>query len=130
MAKLTQDMKNMISKQQCFYATVDKNGIPNNAPKRSTYIFNDKTLLFYEIKGGTTYRNILDGSNVSVAVVDKDLSDGYRFSGVPEVITSGDIYDNGTEYFKNNNLDKPLAIVLIHITEIYSLKPGSKASKK
>lgn len=130
MAKLTQDMKNMISKQQCFYATVDKNCTPNNAPKRSTYIFNDETLLFYEIKGGTTYRNILDGSKVSVALVDKDLSDGYRFSGVPEVLTSGDIYDKKTEYFTSNDLDKPIAIVLIHITEIYSLKPGSKASKK
>ena len=118
MAKLTQDMKNMISKQQCFYATVDKNCTPNNAPKRSTYIFNDETLLFYEIKGGTTYRNILDGSKVSVALVDKDLSDGYRFNGVPEVLTSGDIYDKKTEYFTSNDLDKPIAIVLIHITEL------------
>lgn len=31
---------------------------------------------------------------------------------------------------EDNNLDKPLAVVLIHIDEIYSLKPGSKASKK
>lgn len=130
MAKLTQDMKNMISRKQCFYATVDKNCTPNNAPKSSTYILNDETLLFYELKGGTTYRNILDGSKVSVALVDQDLSDGYRFSGVPEVITSGNIYDKKTEYFTSNNLDKPLAIVLIHITEIYNLKPGSKPIRK
>lgn len=36
MAKLTQEMKEMIATQQCFIATVNADGTPNVAPKRST----------------------------------------------------------------------------------------------
>ena len=52
MAQLTQEMKEMIGAQQCFLATVSKEGVPNNAPKRSTRVFNDETLMFSEGTGG------------------------------------------------------------------------------
>ena len=93
MAKLTPEMKEMIASQQCFHATVNKNGIPNNAPKRSTRVFDDETLIFNEGVGRTTYQNILDGSLDSVAVVNREVMDGYRFICTPKVITEGDIYE-------------------------------------
>lgn len=61
MSKLTQEMKEMVMTQQCFHATVSKEGVPNNAPKHSTRVFNNETLIFSEGTGGTTYKNILDG---------------------------------------------------------------------
>jgi uncharacterized protein len=130
MAKLTQEMKDMILTQQCFHATVSRDGIPNNAPKRSTRIFNDETLIFSEGTGGTTYRNILDGSKVSVAVVNRDILDGYRFLGTPEVITSGEIYEKSAELSLKAGMPKPKAVILVHIDEIHSLKPGPMAGKK
>ncbi len=54
MAKLTQEMKDMIGTQQCFIGTVSKTGIPNVAPKRSTRVFDDETLIFNEGTGGAT----------------------------------------------------------------------------
>lgn len=45
MSQLTKEMKEMIESHQCFHATVSKDGIPNNAPKRSTRVFNDETLI-------------------------------------------------------------------------------------
>ena len=130
MAKLTQEMKDMILTQQCFHATVSKEGIPNNAPKRSTRIFNDETLIFSEGTGGTTYKNILDGSKVSVAVVNRDILDGFRFLGTPEVLTSGEIYEKSAEMSLKAGMPKPKAVILIHIDEIHSLKPGPMAGKK
>jgi predicted pyridoxine 5'-phosphate oxidase superfamily flavin-nucleotide-binding protein len=130
MAKLTQEMKDMILTQQCFHATVSRDGIPNNAPKRSTRVLNDETLMFSEGTGGTTYRNILDGSKVSVAVVNRDILDGYRFLGTPEVVTEGEIYERTVEMSLNAGMRKPLAVILIHIDEIHSLKPGPTAGKK
>jgi predicted pyridoxine 5'-phosphate oxidase superfamily flavin-nucleotide-binding protein len=97
MSQLTKDMKEMIESQQCFHATVSKDGIPNNAPKRSTRVFNDETLIYSEGTGGRTYQNILDGSKVAVAVVNREILDGYRFIGTPEVLTSGDIYEKSSE---------------------------------
>jgi predicted pyridoxine 5'-phosphate oxidase superfamily flavin-nucleotide-binding protein len=130
MAQLTQEMKDMILTQQCFIATVNRNGIPNNAPKRSTRVFNDSTLIFSEGTGGTTFKNILEGSKVSVAVVNREILDGFRFLGTPEVMTEGEIYEKSAEMSVKNGLPKPKAVVLIHIEEIHSLKPGPMAGKK
>lgn len=75
MAKLTEEMKDMIASQQCFHATVSKGGVPNNAPKRSTRVLDDETLIFNEGVGRTTFQNILDGSLDAVA--------GYEYPVVP-----------------------------------------------
>lgn len=129
MAKLSQAMKEMIATQQCFFATVSKEGIPNNAPKRSTRVLNDDTLIFNEGTGGATYQNILDGSKVACAVVNRETIDGYRFLGTPEVQTSGELYEQAAELSLKNNMPKPKAVVLVHIEEIHSLKPGPGAGK-
>ena len=129
MAKLTQEMKDMISTQQCFVGTVSKEGIPNVAPKRSTRVLNDETLVFYEVTGGATYKNLLDGSKVSIAVVNREVLDGYRFVGSVEVQNSGDLYEQAATMAEKNNMRKPLAVVLIHIDEIHSLKPGMAGQK-
>lgn len=130
MAQLTQEMKEMILTQQCFHATVSKEGVPNNAPKRSTRVFDDETLIFNEGVGGTTYKNILDGSKVAVAVVNREILDGYRFLGTPEVLTDGEIYERSAEMSLKAGMPKPKAVILIHIDEIYSLKPGPMAGKR
>ena len=130
MAKLTKEMKDMILAQQCFHATVSKEGIPNNAPKRSTRIFDDETLIFSEGTGGTTFRNILDGSRISVAVVDREILDGYKFLGTPKVLTEGEIYERSAEMSLKAGMPRPKAVILVHIDEIFSLKPGPMAGKK
>ncbi len=129
MSQLTQEMKEMIMSQQCFHATVSKDGIPNNAPKRSTRVFNDETLVYSEGTGGTTYRNILDGSKIAVAVVNREILDGFRFLGTPEVLTEGEIYEKSAEMSLKAGMPRPKAVILIHIDEIHSLKPGPMAGK-
>lgn len=130
MSQLTKEMKEMIAAQQCFHATVSKDGIPNNAPKRSTRVFNDETLIFTEGIGGRTYQNILDGSKVAMAVVNRETMDGYRFIGTPEILTSGEIYEKTAEMSLQAGMPKPKAAVLVRIDEIHSLKPGPMAGKK
>lgn len=120
----------MIMSQQCFHATVSPDGIPNNAPKRSTRVFNDETLIFSEGTGGTTLKNIQQGSRVAVAVVNRDTVDGYRFLGTPEIITEGDVYERSAEMSLKAGMPKPKAVILIHIDEIFSLKPGPFAGQK
>lgn len=130
MAKLTYEMKDMILTQQCFYATVSRDGMPNNAPKRSTRVFDDETLIFSEGTGGKTYRNILDGSRVAIAVVNREALDGYRFIGTPEVLTEGEIFERSAELSAKAGMPRPKAVILVHIEEIHSLKPGAMAGKK
>lgn len=130
MSQITQEMQTMIESQQCFHATVSTDGIPNNAPKRSTRVFDETTLMFTEGTGGRTYQNILDGSHVAVAVVNTDILDGYRFLGIPEVFTSGDLYEQAATRSREAGMPQPTAVVLISVDEIHSLKPGPMAGKK
>lgn len=130
MAILTQDMMDMVNNFQCFIGTVSKDGIQNVGPKRSTRVLNGDTLIFNEGTGGTTYRNILDGSRVVVAVANRDIPDGYRFFGSSEVQTSGENYDKAASISEQNGMPRPKAVILIHVDEIHSLKPGPMAGKK
>ena len=129
MVKLTEDMKEMILKEQAFHATVNRDGEPDIGPKRSTKVFDDSTLMFNEGTGGQTYKNILDGSMVATAIVDREKLDGYRFYSKPEVLTSGDIYEKAAEFSVKNGMPKPKAVILLHIEKIYSLKAGPEAGK-
>jgi predicted pyridoxine 5'-phosphate oxidase superfamily flavin-nucleotide-binding protein len=125
MAMLTQEMKDMIATQQCFVGTTDADGMPNVAPKRSTRVLSDDSLIFTEGTGGTTYSNIKRGSKVAVAVVNR-----YRFIGNPTMQDSGELYEQAVAMSAKMGLPKPLAVVVIHVNEIHSLKPGPMAGKK
>lgn len=130
MATLTQEMKDMIATQQCFIGTADAEGMPNVAPKRSTRVLSDDSLIFTEGTGGITYSNIKRGSKVAVAVVNREILDGYRFIGNPTLYDSGELFDQTVEISAKMGFPKPLAVVVIQISEIHSLKPGPMAGKK
>ena len=130
MAKLSQEMKEMVTTQQCFIATVNADGTPNVAPKRSTRVLSDESLIYTEGTGGATYSNIIRGSKVSVAVVNREKVDGYRFIGEATLQESGELYDAAAESAAKLGRPKPFAVVVINILEIQSLKPGPTAGKK
>jgi uncharacterized protein len=130
MATLTQEMKEMIATQQCFIGTVNSDGTPNVAPKRSTRVLSDQSLIFTEGTGGTTYANIKRGSKVSVAVVNREILNGFRFLGNAVAQEDGDLYEQAATMSAKIGMPKPVAVVVINITEIHSLKPGPTAGKK
>lgn len=130
MSKLTQEMKDMVATQQCFIGTVNVDGTPNVAPKRSTRVLSDESLIFTEGTGGATYANIKRGSKVSVAVVNREIVDGYRFIGEASMLEKGELYDAAAANSAKLGRPKPFGVVLIKISEIQSLKPGPNAGKK
>lgn len=130
MATLTQEMKEMIATQQCFVETVNADGTPNVAPKRSTRVLSDDSLIFTEGTGGATYANIKRGSKVAVSVVNREILDGYRFVGNAEMQESGTLYEQAAAMAEKMGMGKPIAVGIIHIAEIHSLKPGPIAGKK
>jgi hypothetical protein len=130
MATLTQEMKDMIATQQCFVGTVNADGTPNVAPKRSTRVLSDDSLIFTEATGGATYENIKRGSKVSVSIVNREILDGYRFVGDAELQENGVLYEQAAAMSAKLGMPKPRAVGIIHITEIHSLKPGPMAGKK
>jgi predicted pyridoxine 5'-phosphate oxidase superfamily flavin-nucleotide-binding protein len=130
MATLTKEMKDMIATQQCFVGTVNTDGTPNVAPKRSTRVLSDDSLIFTEGTGGATYANIKRGSKVSVSVVNRDILDGFRFVGNASLHEEGELYEQAAAMSLKIGMLKPKGVVVIDITEIHSLKPGPGAGKK
>ena len=130
MATLTREMKDMIATQQCFIGTVNEAGIPNVAPKRSMHVLSDDSLIFNEGTGGATYAHLRRGSKVSVAVVNREILDGYRFVGSVTLQEEGPLFEQAAEMAAKIGMRKPIAVAIVHIEEIHSLKPGPGAGKK
>jgi len=130
MATLTQEMKDMIASQQCFVGTVNENGTPNVAPKRSTRVLSDDSLIFTEGTGGATYANIKRGSKVAISVVNREIIDGYRFYGTATLEESGPLYEQAAAQAARIGMTRPRAVAVVKIEEIHALKPGPLAGKK
>ena len=127
MAKLTDEMKELMSKQLAYIATVSSDGMPNIGPKRTMRIVDDSTLMYNENTGKQTMQNIKDNARVAIAYVDWENLDGYRFVGKAEIFTEGKIFDDAVEWAKGK---VPKAVVLIRIEEIYTLHIGAPAGTK
>ena len=126
MAKLTDEMKEMIASHQAFVATTSAEGDPNIGPKRSTRVLDDETLFFAEITGRKTYQNLTQNSKVAIAVVDRDRNKGFRFVGTAEVLESGPLYDKVKEGVLKMGFSGLKAAVKVHIEEVYNLgMPGA-----
>lgn len=126
MAKLSQEMKELIANQQCFVATVNADGTPNVGPKRSTRVVDDETIVFNEATAKQTWNNVQKGSKIAIAVVDREKMKGFRFTGAPEIVTSGKLYDDAVALSQKAGRPAPKALIKVRIEKIYNLGvPGA-----
>lgn len=121
MAKLTQEMKDLIATQQSFVATVNPDGTPNVSPKGSTRALDDEHIAYNESTGKQTWGNVGRGSKVAIVVVDRERTKGFRFVGTPEAVTSGPVYDQAAETNKKAGRAMPKAVVKVKIEKIYNV---------
>lgn len=124
MPKLTREMKDMIAAQKCFVATVSPDGTPNLGPKGSTRVLDDEHLAFNESSGKQTWANLQNGSKVAIAVIDKETHVGFRFAGTPQVLTSGELFDE-TLAARRPGMRPLRAVVKVKIDRIMSLSSAS-----
>lgn len=129
MVKLTDAMKEMVAGHQCYVGTVSSDGYPNVAPKRSTRVLDDSTLVFTEGTGKQTYSNLLSNPKIAIAVADRNVMDGYRFVGTAEVLHEGELYDGAAAMSAKEGRPKPKAVIKVNVEAIYSFKPGSAGEK-
>jgi predicted pyridoxine 5'-phosphate oxidase superfamily flavin-nucleotide-binding protein len=126
MAKLTQEMRDLIAAQQCFVATVNADGTPNVGPKRSTRVIDDEHIAYNEATAKQTWNNVNKGSKVAIAVVDREKLKGFRFLGTPEILTSGKLYEDAVGMAQKMGRPAPKAVVKIKIEKIFNLGiPGA-----
>lgn len=129
MAKLTDEMKEMIKTQLAYIATTDENGNPNLGPKRSMRLYDDNTLVYNENTCKQTMNNIIKTGRASVAVANLEKITGFRFSGKAEIQTEGKMYDEAVKWAEGK-MGVPKAVGIIHIEKIFDLKSGPTAGEE
>lgn len=130
MPALTDDMKRMLGAQLAVLATVTDGQTPNIGPKRSLRVYDDHSLIFNENTGGQTLANIRAGSRVSVAVIDREALDGYRFVGRARIFESGPAFDDAIAFARERGMKPPRCAVVIAVDDVYTLKPGATAGTR
>jgi predicted pyridoxine 5'-phosphate oxidase superfamily flavin-nucleotide-binding protein len=127
MAKLSQEMKDIVASQQCYVATVNDDGTPEIGPKRSTRVLDDSHLAFNEVTGGRTWANVQRGAQVAIAVSDREKRTGFRFVGKPEIVTSGPVFDQAVAMMQKAGIMAPLkGVVKVEVTKVFNLGfPGA-----
>jgi predicted pyridoxine 5'-phosphate oxidase superfamily flavin-nucleotide-binding protein len=127
MAKLTQEMKDLIEAQKvCFVATVDQRGKPNVSPKGSIYVVDDETLAFADLYSRKTRANLKMNPTIALAVVDLKAFKGYQFKGRAELMEEGNVYNDVVCYLQTlpMKLPDPQYVVKIKVEEIFDLGMG------
>jgi predicted pyridoxine 5'-phosphate oxidase superfamily flavin-nucleotide-binding protein len=119
MAKITEQMKEMVKGQQAFVATATPDGIPSVAPKGSTRVLDEEHIIFAEAAGKRTFENIKMNPKVAIIIGDLSKMQCLRFSGTAEIITEGPLYDQSVERMKKMGAPAPQAVVKVRVEEIY-----------
>jgi uncharacterized protein len=128
MAKLTEEMKDMLSKlAPASVATASSDGMPNVVAIGSINVLDDEHLLFATIFTVKTLRNLQENPKIAVAVIDGKNYKGYQFKGTAELLNQGPIYDNVVKEIEKApmKLPRPQYAVKIKVEEIFNLSPGS-----
>ena len=115
MADLTDEMKGFLNSNLAWVATISKEGQVDLGPEVSMLI--------------QTYRNLLDGSDLVVAVANLEQKKGYRFRGNVVLHSDDAIYDEQVKVAEERGTKKPMTIPVLENTEIQDLTPGATAGK-
>ncbi|OZG62534.1 flavin-nucleotide-binding protein [Bifidobacterium lemurum] len=129
MATLTAEMKTFIENNLGWVATVSKDGEVDLGPKMSMYVLDDNHIAYHERTAGQMYRNLLDGSQLVIAVANLETKTGYRFRGNVALHVDDDIYDAQVKVAEENGTKKPAVIPVLEVTEIQDLTAGANAGK-
>ena len=94
MAKLTEEIKDLIETNRIAYvATVDENGAPNVSPKSTFSILDDDTFIFAEIMSTRTRQNLLNNPKIAVYFYSKETNIGCQIKGEAEMLDSGELFN-------------------------------------
>lgn len=129
MADLTDEMKGFLNSNLAWVATISKEGQVDLGPKMSMFIIDNNHIGYHERTAGQTYRNLLDGSDLVVAVANLEQKKGYRFRGNVVLHSDDAIYDEQVKVAEERGTKKPMTIPVLEITEIQDLTPGATAGK-
>jgi predicted pyridoxine 5'-phosphate oxidase superfamily flavin-nucleotide-binding protein len=134
MAKMDERVKEMFQKQQdVVLATASKEGIPNVVIVRAKKIIDAETILISDQYFDKTLANMKENPRAAVTVWEK--TEGYQIKGTVTIETSGPRFEETARWIEDlgkkfNVSLKSKGAVILKITDIYTISPGSNAGQK
>lgn len=130
MVRLTDDIKESLTCVKTIYlATCSRDGIPNVAPMGAFKLLDDETLLISDQYMNKTLKNVT--SNPHAAISYWGDKGGFQIKGTISVHTNDQVFKDNVEWMKVR-MPKltPKGALLMKITDVFSIKPGTEAGKK
>lgn len=127
----TKDMRQTVEQQRLgFVATVCPDGTPNLSPKGTTRIWDDRTLVFADLRSPQTIANLRRKPWVEVNVVDPFARRGYRFKGVARILKDEEFSQALSFYMEGDRavVDAPQRIRHIVLVEVMQAAPLTSPS--
>lgn len=128
MVDLTDEMKGFLNSNLAWVATISKEGGRSRSEDEHVH-HRQQPYRLPRAHRGQTYRNLLDGSDLVVAVANLEQKKGYRFRGNVVLHSDDAIYDEQVKVAEERGTKKPMTIPVLEITEIQDLTPGATAGK-
>ncbi len=117
---ITEKIRKLLSEQKLgFVATVSATGEPNLSPKGTIIAWDEKTLVFADIRSPQTMKNLKNNPSVEINVVDPFSRKGFRFKGTTKIISSGEQYDKIISHYKKLGIKSSISsIVIVYVKQV------------
>lgn len=104
-----------------FVATVNADGTPNLSPKGTVAVWDERQLVFADIRSPNTIRNLRSRPVVEISVIDLMSRKGYRFTGTARIVEAGDELVSITRWYRARGVDSPIRrAVLVQVRRVAS----------
>jgi predicted pyridoxine 5'-phosphate oxidase superfamily flavin-nucleotide-binding protein len=117
--RLDDDMRRVVQEQGLgFVATVCPDGTANVSPKGTLIVWDDQHLAFLHLHSPGTVTNLATNPSIEVNVVDPLVRKGYRFKGIGEVHTDGEVHAAALARYQRERGTDPArvqAVVLVRV---------------
>lgn len=119
-ATITAEMTRLVDYVRLgFVATVNADGTPNLSPKGTVAVWDQRHVVFADIRSPGTILNLRDRPAVEVSVIDPFSRRGYRFVGRARLVEADQEFDDMLAWYHQRQVHSPIGrIVLIEVTKV------------
>jgi predicted pyridoxine 5'-phosphate oxidase superfamily flavin-nucleotide-binding protein len=130
MVKLTDEIKESLAAAKlAFFATSAKDRTPNVVPVAAFKVLDDATLLISDQFFNKTLANMKENPQAAISWWGDKA--GFQIKGTVTIHTDGEIWQQNVAWMKELRPSlKPKGAVVMKITGVYAVIPGSEPGKK
>jgi predicted pyridoxine 5'-phosphate oxidase superfamily flavin-nucleotide-binding protein len=98
---ISKEIREFVNQERLgFIATVCPDGTPNLSPKGTTIAWDSERLAFADIHSPGTVTNLQSNPSIEINVVDIFSRKGYRFKGLAEVLSDGELFTEILSHYR------------------------------